>query len=477
MTAVQIRVVRVGTRAYAQLVESYRRESDGMPMHRVIRSLGDPNSVEVANLRVALAAARRGARIAVARAPRGQFKPAKPSANLRYLDVAVLLALWQEFELDELLDTVMPPSEAEAKPSAIVSALTLQRCVAPGSKLEASRWFPRTALPELLGISPRTFNNTRVHRVLDDLDGAGSRLQAKLTHRYLERDKAFASLFLDVTDTWFVGHGPDLAERAKTKEGRIERKIGIVLLCNEHGYPVRWEVIPGRQHDSKSMTRMLETLQSLSWVDKTPIVVDRAMGKTAQIADMLALNLWFVTALTVPEFDSYSDRVPYAKFLDLEPCAGEPSKQSIAQAAQRADAAGMMKATDNLFVLDLGLVERVEPRQSKHSPSTQAAGTVAHAMQLCRQINDDVATGRHGSYAAAGRARGLGKSLAIKYRALGALPEQVQRDLLAGKAAGASLAELLSIAKLADREQQQREFDGVLSASVREIAAGAAVPS
>ena len=38
-------------------------------------------------------------------------------------------------------------------------------------------------------------------------------------------------------------------------------KVGIVLLCNEHGYPLRWDVLPGRQHDSVAMHDMLGRVQ------------------------------------------------------------------------------------------------------------------------------------------------------------------------------------------------------------------------
>lgn len=44
-------------RRYAQLVESYRRE-DGLPVHRVLASLGLLSDKEVANMRAALAAFR-----------------------------------------------------------------------------------------------------------------------------------------------------------------------------------------------------------------------------------------------------------------------------------------------------------------------------------------------------------------------------------------------------------------------------------
>ena len=48
-----------------------------------------------------------------------------------------------------------------------------------------------------------------------------------------ERHGPFATLFLDITDTWFVGDGPELAKRGKVKEGMVRHKIGIVLLWND----------------------------------------------------------------------------------------------------------------------------------------------------------------------------------------------------------------------------------------------------
>lgn len=69
---------------YAQLVESYRREADGMPMHRIVKNLGPADSIEVHNLREALAAARKGKRVVASRAgePSRQALP-KILANLR----------------------------------------------------------------------------------------------------------------------------------------------------------------------------------------------------------------------------------------------------------------------------------------------------------------------------------------------------------------------------------------------------------
>src|SRR5437773_4883488 len=242
------RVCRNGkTYEYGQLVESYRR-ADGMPTQRVVAKLGRITGLEAGNLRAALEASRGQQRLVL---DRRQLPPSatflKPTQNLRYLDVAVMLELWCRWGLDRLLEELLPRGQSEVAPADIVAALTLQRCVEPGSKLYAERWFPRTALPELLGIATDRFNNTRLHRVLEQLDEATAALMRRLPLVYQKREGVFVTMFLDVTDARFVGHGPELSEKAKTKEGIVDRKVGIVLLCNEHGYPLRWQTIAGKR--------------------------------------------------------------------------------------------------------------------------------------------------------------------------------------------------------------------------------------
>lgn len=461
------KVTRNGkTYAYAQFVESYRRESDGMPMHRVVANLGSRSPTELENLKTALAAAKDGKRVVIARAaPKASRIVPKPVANLRYLDLAVLLEIWREWGLDDLINSLMPDGEADVSPASVIAALALQRCVDQGSKLYATRWFPRTALPELLGVAPTSFNNTRLHRVLDALDQATSALMRKLPRRYEEREGVFASMFLDVTDAWFVGHGPGLAEKGKTKEGLIQRKINIVLLCNEHGYPLRWEVIPGNSADGTAMSDMLKSIVGLSWVGEAPIVCDRAMGKTAQIQEMAASGLRFVTALTTPEFGAYSDLIPHARFASLEPRGGSQNEhnEDVARAARVAEDGGLQRIEDDLLVMDLGLVTRADPGPAEPRAISSAA---AEAMRLCREMNQAVADGRHPSYDAAGRALGLGGGLTSKYRELGKLAEDIQRDILAGKAAERPLAGLIRIARIKDRDQQRSAFDALVDSPV-----------
>jgi hypothetical protein len=53
----------------------------------------------------------------------------------------------------------------------------------------------------------------------------------------------------------------------------------------------------------------------------------------------------------------------------------------------------------------------------------------------------------------------------MKYAGLGTLPEQVQRDILAGKASACALSALLAVARQGDGEHQQRAFDQLCAAA------------
>ena len=465
----QLRVSRKTTDGkvyeYAQLVESYRRESDGMPMHRVVANLGTLSSLEIENWRTTLAAGRQGHRVAVAQAqrPRADVAP-KILANLRYLDIAVLLKLWDEWGLRSLLDELLPAGGADVAPALVIAALAVQRCVDPGSKFYATQWLPRTALPELLGIEPATYNNTRLHRVLEDLERVTPLLMGKLPMRYQEREGTFRALFLDVTDTWFVGDGPPIAKVGKTKEGLLARKIGIVLLCNQHGYPVRWDVVQGTDHDSVGITAMFRSIAGLNWLGETPLVCDRAMGNTAHIRQMLATDVRFLTALVSAEFEAYSDRVPHRLFADFSLSGSDEDsrKADVLKATTLAQTSGLSPVTDNLLVLDLGHVEHAD----KDSASTAPVSAPRDALTAGRHIREQVSSGAVRSLAEAGRKLGLHKAVANKYVALTRLSEDIQRDLLDKADTHCTLADLLAITKEPDPKQWER-YQQLLATPIR----------
>lgn len=451
------RVRRNGkTYEYPQLVESYRRP-DGMPVHRVVASLGSLSPEQVENIKVALDAGRQGQQVA-AEDEAAQSVPPSPTANLRYLDLAVLLEVAKDGGLASLLASLLPKDEAAVAPSDVVLSLVLQRCVDPGSKLYAERWFPRTALPELLGIESGQFNNTRVHRVLEQLEAVTRDLMARLPQLYLQRSKraAFASMYVDLTDAHFVGHGPDMAIRGKTKGGFVARKIGILLLCNEQGYPLRWTVLEGNRSESSAMTELYQQIANTPWAQQTPIICDRAMGHTAQIKEMDDTGLHFLTALTSQEFGSYAPQLPASQFSDLEPTESSQD-DDVKRAMTRAKEAGFERATDTLWVMDCGTVKIA--LSSEACESDTEGETIASTFRIGRDVQQAVDDGRFTTFNAASRSMGIPPSTAKKYRTLLRLPADVQQSILDGKAERMSLGELVRLVSLPTADAQRDAYE------------------
>jgi hypothetical protein len=424
------------TYRYAQLVESYRREDNGRPTHRIVASLGALDDDAITNLRAALEANRNGDALVVP--AKGGSRPVKPvvRANYRYLDLAVLLRLWTESGIAGLLADILPKGQEEVGPDLVVTSMALHRCVAPGSKLAAERWFPDTALPELLSILPGQFNNTRVHRVLEALERVEPVLQARLAHVVQRTQGTCVRLFIDATDTWFVGRGPPLAAKGTDKEGLYRRRVGIVLLCDQRGFPTRWHTLSGTYHDATALLDMAKEAAGLDWVTDQPVVLDRAVGNAAAILALTGTGLRFVTALPWIEFTSSGAPIPWERVSALQAAALAPDATEASVATVGASQ-GFSRPRADRFLYDLGVFEKAPPRTTTGDAATVVAMRFAQDIEASTDSNRSLAV-----------ERGVSEKSVRRHRQLCLLDPVLQRRTLAGEAHTIGVEALLSIASL-----------------------------
>lgn len=440
----RISTVRRGSRVYryVQLVESFRRP-DGKPTNRVLANLGALDDVAIANLRTALEASRTGSGVMVQPSASSSGRP-HVEGNLRYLDVAVLLELWRELGLGEVIGGALPVDDRAAPTAAVVAALVLQRCVAPGSKLAAERWYPTTALPELQEIAPRQFNNSRIHRALEALEAADTTLQARLASTLRTQDGAFTALFIDATNTWFVGHGPSLAAKARDKEGVYRRLIGIVMTCDQRGYPLRWHTLSGKYHDPTALLDMAREVAALPWARGVPVVLDRAAGKAGATETLHASGLHYVTALPDPELESSGVPIPWVA---VDALSAETSNDAI---ATRLREAGFSEDDRGRWVLDLGVFDKA------HSADASRTSTAVAAMRLLEAIEAGP------SPKAVAARMNVSTRLLRRHGPLRALVKDVRQRLLTEDADRLGFPHLLTIGA-APPEDQSARLDHLLS--------------
>ena len=465
--------VRISTRRqsgtiyrYGQVVRSVR-EPGCHPKHEVLFSLGrietEADEARVEALRAAFRAGSKGESLVAVSALSESARPVRPAAALRYLDVAVVLETFKQLGLGEVLRSSIGPSEMEVEPEKVVASLVVQRCLAPDSKLEATRWFPTTALPELLGIAPSQFNNTRIHRTLELLEQATPGLMRTVSRGCAERTKkGFATLYMDATDTWFVGKGPDMAERGKTKEGLVRKKVGIVLLCGEYGEPLRWEVLEGRCAEPPAMLDMMGQVREIPWLRDVPVVCDRIMGHTAHLRKMMGTGLPFVTAVTSTEMQTYCPEFSELS-KELQGLVVEREEQLETVAAGARDQlvkGGMTIVSETLLVLDAGQVPLPDQGQELEPQSDDRVGD---ALRIARQVTEQVHAGTFGSYIEAFRARGLKASVGKRYRTLMRLPADLQQRILNGEAAGHGIVAYCELMFLPNEEAIRRQFEKLLT--------------
>lgn len=492
-----LRVVKVrrnnAERRYVQLVESFRRD-DGVPAHKILASLGDLPDATLTNLKVALEASRQGRTLVLPDSPPTSAGPMTVRANLRYLDLAVALHFWRSSRLADLLGSLLPQGQEILAPLQVLTALVLQRCVAPRSKRYAQQWLPSTALPELLDLDPRRFTNTRIHRLLDALDLANDKLQERLPEVLVAEQKTgFGALFLDVTDVHFEGRGPDLAEYARSKDGHPRRRcVGVVLLCDDKGHPLRWHVVAATRHDGEVMGVMIDQLAACSWVKQAPVVCDRAMGQGKALARLHARGVRFLTAVPVSEIESTTDAIPMAPFRSMTLWSTDETREADRKLAMAAaERAGFEFFDETTFVLDLGVRPRLLPlpqieqdeenplpieeeleepdetlrvRAPAEQPAAPAAVPAlkgaAAVLAEARALRARLDAGEHRNAAAMSRGLGVSRARLSQIFGMLRLVPDLQDVLLSGKAEGISEHDVRPLLRL-NPEEQRVAFAGL----------------
>ena len=131
------------------------------------------------------------------------------------------LELWKRLALDRFFAEAVDEHEADVPWSRVAAVLAINRLYAPGSELAVEeRWYPSTALDDLLDIEEGKINDTRLYRCLDRILPHKTKLEQHLKQRYGELFGAeFDVLLYDLTSTYVEG-AADLGNGSRHRERR-----------------------------------------------------------------------------------------------------------------------------------------------------------------------------------------------------------------------------------------------------------------
>jgi transposase len=278
--------------AYWALVESYRAERG--PRQRVVAWLGKLD--EAGRLGIQKAASPDPLSSSPVNQPT-LFDDPDDQAEPRWIEVDssavrvencrqfggpwLAMELARRLQLDEFLARVMPRGREQVPWSQSAMILLIGRLLDPSSELHmAEQWYPKTALPELLGIPADRVNDNRLYRALDELLPHKEALEVHLKNRLGNLFKLeYDLLMYDVTSTFFEGQANfDLAKLGHSRDQRGDcKQVCIGLVVSRCGMPLGYEVFAGNTADVTTVKHIVTTMEKRYGTSDRVWVMDRGM--------------------------------------------------------------------------------------------------------------------------------------------------------------------------------------------------------
>jgi transposase len=176
------------------------------------------------------------------------------------------LELWRRLQLDRFFEQVVDDDPADVPWSRVVALLAINRLCAPGSELAVEqRWYPSTALDDLLGIEEGKINDTRLYRCLDRILPHKTKLERHLKDCYGALfEAAFDVLLYDLTSTYVEGAAEKnpMMRRGYSRDHRPDcEQMVIALIVNEEGFPISYETFNGNRADVSTMETILRMVE------------------------------------------------------------------------------------------------------------------------------------------------------------------------------------------------------------------------
>jgi transposase len=199
------------------------------------------------------------------------------------------LELWKRLELDLFFERVMDDEHADVAWSRVAALLAINRLCAPGSELAIEqRWYPSTALDDLLGIEEGKINDTRLYRCLDRILPHKSKLERHLKDRYGALFGAeFDVLLYDLTSTYVEGaaEANPMMRRGYSRDHRPDcEQMVIALIVNSEGFPFSYETFDGNRADVSTLETVLRMVERKYGKARRIWVFDRGIVSEENLA-------------------------------------------------------------------------------------------------------------------------------------------------------------------------------------------------
>lgn len=287
-------------------------------------------------------------------------------------DVWLGLVLWRTLGLDDLFGHLLPDSHEEVEWDLMAAILALARFCEPSSERHiAGTWYPRTGLPEMLGVRPQKVYVQRLYRALDELTPHKEAVERHLKNRLGELFEVNYDLLLyDVTSTYFEGEAKKnpQAKHGYSRDKRFDcKQICLGLVVTTDGLPLGYEIFDGNRVDVTTVEEIVEFMEKKYGKARRIWVLDRGMVNEENLQFIRDREGGYVVGTPRSELKRYEKELAESGWsevyedLEVKLCPGPDAEETfiLCRSALRAEKErGMHERFSKRIEEGLGRLER-----------------------------------------------------------------------------------------------------------------------
>src|SRR6266851_2987401 len=234
------------------------------------------------------------------------------------------LELWKRLQLDRFFEQATDHEPADVPWSRVAAVLAIHRLCAPGSELAIEqRWYPSTALDDLLEIEEGKINDTRLYRCLDRILPHKTKLERHLKERYGALFGAdFDVLLYDLTSTYVEGAAEKnpMVRRGYSRDHRPDcEQLVIALIVNNEGFPFSYETFDGNRADVSTMETILRMVERKYGKARRIWVFDRGIVSEENLAAIRKRDGHYLTGTPRSQMKRFEGELLQADWTRVRP--------------------------------------------------------------------------------------------------------------------------------------------------------------
>ena len=280
----------------------------------------------------------------------------------QYLDVLAMNAIWHQLGLDKVFSTGRENGQ-HISTEHVARILTLNRLLHPSSKVRTVDWLKGTLLPVIMNIDAGAYDRNKVFRELTTIHRAKESIE-KLFWKHSQRVKGkFDVYYFDGSTSWFEGSNCPLAEADIDKtRGFFPKVIGLMLITDNQGFPVAWEIVDGHTKDTTALKSFVDRITKEFGITEITYCFDRGVASEKNFDMITGCKSKYISAIRTNQikavFDLEKFRLTRAKIAD-KICGLEDSQTTEQKPRRRIVGIDNFYSRDNnIFFKDLGIIDR-----------------------------------------------------------------------------------------------------------------------